>query len=41
MIISIINIPKNTPAITVVELCDKADMGVGADVAFSDHVMSE
>ena len=31
-------IPKNIPAITIVELCDRADMGVGADVAFNDHV---
>ncbi len=38
MIISSIIIAKNTPAITIVELCNRADMGVGADVAFNDHV---
>ena len=31
-------IPKNTPAITIVELCDGAGIGVGADIAFSDRV---
>ena len=31
-------IAKNTPAITIVELCDGADIGVGAGVAFNDHV---
>ena len=27
-----------TPAITIVELCNKADIGVGADIAFNSHV---
>ena len=27
-----------TPAITIVELCNGAEMGVGADIAFNDHV---
>ncbi len=31
-------IAKNTPAITRVELRDRADIGVGAGVAFNDHV---
>ncbi len=35
--ISLITIPKNTPAITIVELCNKADIGVGADVAFNNQ----
>ena len=36
--ISSIIIAKNTPAITIVELCNRADMGVGADIAFNNHV---
>ena len=26
--------PKYTPAITIVELCKRAEIGVGADIAF-------
>ena len=29
--------PKYTPAITIVELCDVAEIGVGADVAFNNQ----
>jgi len=35
---SAVIIPKNTPAITIVELCESADIGVGAGIAFNDHV---
>ena len=29
--------PKYTPATTIVELCNKAEIGVGADMAFSNQ----
>lgn len=29
--------PKYTPAITIVELCNNADIGVGADIAFNNQ----
>lgn len=29
--------PKTTPAITIVELCSKAEIGVGADIAFNSQ----
>ena len=32
-------IHKNTPAITIVELCDSDDIGVGAGIAFNNHVL--
>ena len=38
IIISSIIIPENTPAITIVGLCNRADIGVGADIAFNNHV---
>ena len=31
-------IAKNTPAITIVGLCDGDGIGVGAGVTFNDHV---
>ena len=30
--------PKYTPAITIVEECNKAEIGVGAGVAFNDRL---
>ncbi len=36
--ISSIIIGKERPAITSVELCNRGDRGVGADVAVNDHV---
>ena len=42
-IISFINLiikPKYTPAITIVELCDDAEIGLGADVAFDDQLVN-
>lgn len=33
---SIIN-PRYTPAITIVELCKRAEIGVGADIAFNNQ----
>ena len=38
IIVSLMNIAKITPAITIVELCNKAEIGVGADIAFNNHV---
>ncbi len=38
MIILSIIIAKNTHSITIVELCDRADIGVSADIAFNDQV---
>ena len=35
---SSINIPKNTPAITIVEGCNNAGIGVGADIAFDSQL---
>ena len=32
--------PKYTPAITIVDECDKADIGVGADIAFNNHELN-
>ena len=29
--------PKQTPAITIVELCKRAEIGVGADIAFNNQ----
>ena len=29
--------PKYTPAITIVELCKRAEIGVGADIAFNNQ----
>ena len=29
--------PKYTPAITIVELCNRAEIGVGADIAFNNQ----
>ena len=31
--------PIITPAITIVELCNNAEIGVGADIAFNNHVL--
>ena len=43
-IISIINSliikPIITPAITIVELCNKAEIGVGADIAFNNQELN-
>ena len=35
-VLSIIN-PKYTPAITIVLLCNNAEIGVGADIAFNNQ----
>jgi len=35
---SSINTPKNTPAITIVEGCSNAGIGVGADIAFDNQL---
>jgi len=32
--------PIITPAITIVELCSNAEMGVGADIAFSNQELN-
>lgn len=37
IIVSWIIIPKYTPAITVVDECNRADIGVGAFMAFNNH----
>ena len=37
IIVSLMNIPKITPAITIVELCNNAEIGVGADIAFNNQ----
>ena len=38
--LSLIIKPKYTPAITIVELCDDAEIGLGADVAFDDQLVN-
>lgn len=37
--ISLMINPIITPAITIVELCNNAEIGVGADIAFNNHVL--
>lgn len=37
IIVSLVIEPKYTPAITIVELCKRALIGVGAFVAFNDR----
>lgn len=37
IMVSFINKPKYTPAITIVEECNNAEIGVGADIAFNNH----
>ena len=31
------SIPRNTPKITIVELCNRADIGVGKDIVMSEY----